>query len=125
MRTNLVVAENLANASHVTSQVIIPKIHKNLPQLCAPKQLLFVRFKEGEKLGVAGGHAPSKTIIEETLVAESVASLIEGQNPFRNHCAKEHFGKSVKPSLRDRQFLPSTHFICQSLDQGHPLLRSE
>src|SRR5688572_13593496 len=85
VRTNLVASEQMDDAFEVHREIVVTQKREHLPKLCSPEEVLHVSFEEMDKIASAVRLRARKAIVEERLVAETIAATVPRQYALRRH----------------------------------------
>ena len=123
MRPDSLVREQAAEFLRVPNKISVSEIGEHLPDLGAAEQVLFRPLEERHQRFRLPEEHSGKAVVEETLVAKSVAAPVEGDHALRRQLIYVIGRESVQRLSMYRKLLSSSHLVAEGLHHLHPMIR--
>ena len=123
MRPNSLIREQGAKLLSIAGAVCVPEIGQHLPDLGAAEQMLLRALEERRQRFLPPDEHAGEAVVEEALVAESVAAPVEGEYALRGQLVHVCRLESVQRFLGNRKLLCNRHLVTEGLHHLHPLIR--
>src|SRR5689334_4400154 len=85
MKANPLIEKRRGEIDQVRAPIILSLLKQNLPDLCATKQVLFIRQQKIDESHAAGPEASSKGVVKKTFMEERENIIVQTQDMFGDH----------------------------------------